>query len=304
MVTSSKGGSDGDDVVIAGAAFSAQQVVASIFADATDVATGQKVTLDGTGSTGTIMSYAWTMTKAPAGAGNVAYTNNTSQTSFTPTVAGQYQFKLTVTGAGSGNTSSQNININAFGSAAPVANAGADQLNVAPTSTVTLNGTASAFAASYSWTQIGGPAVVLSRTDVANPTFIAPANTTQQTLKFTLTVKDAAGGQPSAATVTVTTDPDDLGVDSASFKRGGAEWRIRGTAQYCSANNAVTFTWNKPGSTPVVLGTQTPTLAAGVCSFDFRLKNAPAAAQPTAGGTVTVTSVMGGLQANQTFIFG
>ena len=192
LVTSSKGGSDGDDVVITGAAFTAQQVVASIFADATDVATGQKVTLDGTGSTGTILSYAWTQTKGPA----VTFTNNTAQTSFTPTVAGQYQFKLTVTGAGAGNTSSENININAFGSAAPVANAGPDQLNVAPTSTVTLNGTASAFAASYTWSQTGGPAVTLSRTDVANPTFIAPANSTQQTLTFTLTVKD--GGWPPA----------------------------------------------------------------------------------------------------------
>ncbi len=85
---------------------------------------------------------------------------------------------------------------------------------------------------------------------------------------------------------------------------GGAEWRIRGTAQYCSANNAVTFTWNKPGSAPVVLGTQTPALAAGVCSSDFRLKNAPAVTQPTAAGTVTVTSVMGGLLVTQPFVFG
>jgi len=41
-----------------------------------------------------------------------------------------------------------------------------------------------------------------------------------------------------------------------------------------------------------------------VCSFDFRLKNAPAAAQPTAAGTITVTSVMGGRLPNQTFVFG
>ena len=87
-VTSTKGGSDGDDVVITGAAFTAQQVVASVFADATDVATGQKVTLDGTGSTGTILSYAWTQTSGPS----VALTsNNQVQTSFTPTVDGHVQ---------------------------------------------------------------------------------------------------------------------------------------------------------------------------------------------------------------------
>ena len=300
-VTSTKGGSDGDDVVITGAAFTAQQVVAAITADATNVATGQKVTLDGTGSTGTILSYAWTQTSGPS----VTLTTPTgSVASFTPAAAGQYTFTLTVTGAGTGNTSSQSITITAHSSAAPTANAGPDQLNVAPTSTVTLSGSASAFAASYSWSQTGGPAVTLSRTDVANPTFIAPANTTPQTLTFQLTVKDAAGLHPSTDTVIVTTDPDDLGVASAQFKRGGAEWRIRGTAQYCSANNAVTFTWNKPGATPVVLGTLTPALAAGVCSYDFRLKNAPTAAQPTAGGTITATSVMGGLAANQTFVFG
>src|SRR4029077_13183692 len=89
MVTSSKGGSDGDDVVIAGAAFTAQQVVAAITADATEVSVGQKVTLDGTGSTGTILSYAWTQTGGPT----VTFTTNTSQTSFTPTGAGPYTFK-------------------------------------------------------------------------------------------------------------------------------------------------------------------------------------------------------------------
>ena len=105
----------------------------------------------------------------------------------------------------------------------------------------------------------------------------------------------------STDTVVVTTDPDTLSVDSATFKRGGNEWRVRGTAQYCSANNLVTFTWNRPGSAPVVLGSQTPSLAVGVCSFDFRLKDAPTTSRPTAAGTITVTSVMGGQVVNQTF---
>ena len=295
-VTSSKGGSDGDDVVITGAAFAAQQVVASAFADATNVAVNTKVGLDGTGSTGTILSYAWTQTGGPA----VTFTNNTPQTSFTPTQTGAYKFKLTVTGAGAGNTSSDEVLVNVVASQNPVANAGPDQLNVAPTSTITLDGSASTFAASYAWTQTGGPAVTLAKADTANPTFTAPTNA--QALTFTLTVT-AANGTKAVDTVVVTSDLDDLGVDSASFKRGGAEWRIRGTAQYCSANNAITFTWNKAGA-PVVLGTTTPTLAAGVCSYDFRLKNAPTAAQPTGTGTITVTSVMGGSVVNFPYTFG
>ncbi len=169
---------------------------------------------------------------------------------------------------------------------------------------MTLDGSASTFAARYAWTQTGGAAVTLAKADTAKPTFTAPATTTAQTLTFQLTVRNAAGQQPSTATVTVTTDPDDLTVASAQFKRGGAEWRIRGNAQYCTANNAITFKWNKPGATAVVLGQQVPSLAGGVCSFDFRLKNAPAAAQPTAAGTITVTSAMGGQVLNQTFTLG
>ena len=99
----------------------------------------------------------------------------------------------------------------------------------------------------------------------------------------------------------VTTDPDNLVFTSASFKRGGAEWRVRGDAQYCSANNLVSVFWNKPGATPVLLGTTTPTAALGVCSFDFRLKNTPTALQPTAAGTVTIRSALGGELLNQAF---
>ena len=140
----------------------------------------------------------------------------------------------------------------------------------------------------------------MAKADTANPTFVVPSSTTPQTLTFTLKVT-GVGGAISTDTVVVTTDPDDLSVDSAQFKRGGNEWRVRGTAQYCSANNLITFTWNKPGGTAVVLGSQTPTLAVGVCSFDFRLKDAPTTARPTAAGTITLTSVMGGQVVNQTF---
>ena len=299
LVSSSKGGSDDDDVVIIGSDFTAVQVVASIGIDSNSVAAGQAVTLDGTGSTGTINSFAWTQTGGPA----VTFVANAQSISFTPMVAGSYSFKLTVTGAGAGNTSTANISFNVVGSnTTPVANAGADQFNMAPTSTVTLDGSASQFAADFLWTPPAG--VTLAKADTANPTFQVPVSNTPQTLTFTLKVTGPTG-TTATDQVVVTTDPDDLSVDSASFKRGGNEWRVRGTAQYCSANNLITFTWNKPvaggGTTPVVLGSQTPSLAVGVCSFDFRLKDAAATARPTAAGTITLTSVMGGKVASQTF---
>jgi PKD repeat protein len=294
VVTSSKGGTDDDDVVITGTDFTAVQVVASIAADVTSVAVGQAVTLDGTNSTGTISNFAWTQTGGSA----VSFTANAPSITFTPTIAGSYSFKLTVTGAGAGNTSSDNISFNVIGSATPVANAGPDQLNMAPTSTVTLNGTASQFAATFAWTAPAG--ITLAKADTANPTFVVPASTAPLSLTFTLKVTGATGAT-STDTVVVTTDPDTLSVDSATFKRGGNEWRVRGTAQYCSVNNLITFTWNKPGAAPVVLGSQTPSLAVGVCSFDFRLKDAATSARPTAAGTITITSVMGGQVVNQTF---
>jgi hypothetical protein len=297
-VSSSNRGIDNDDVVITGTDFTAVQVVASIGTDSTNVASGQVVTLDGSSSTGTINSFAWTQTGGPA----VTFTATAPSISFTPTVAGSYSFKLTVTGTGVGNTSSDNISINVVGTATPVANAGIDQLNMAPTSTVTLNGSASQFAVDFAWT---GPAgITLAKADTANPTFVVPAATTPQSLTFTLKIISASGAT-STDTVVVTTDPDDLRVDAATFKRGGNEWRVRGTAQYCSANNLITFTWNKPAAggttTPVVLGSQTPTLAVGVCGFDYRLKDAATTARPTAGGTITLTSVMGGKVVSQTF---
>jgi hypothetical protein len=287
-VTSTSGGADDDDVVITGTDFRSNDVVASVNTDSTSIAVGQPVTLDGTGSTGTITNYAWAVTQPN---GSVLTSSGPSWT-FTPTVVGAYSAKLTVTGVGAGNTATDTLGLTVVGSTLPVADAGPDQLNMAPTSTITLDGSASQFVTSYAWSAPLGSGITLAKPDTANPTFTLPASTTAQTYLFTLKVTGPGG--VATSTAKVSSDPDDIGVDSASFKRGGNEWRVRGTAQYCSANNTITITWNKPGAASVQLGTITPTLAVGVCSFDYRLKNAPTTARPTTAGTITVTSVMGG----------
>ena len=92
----------------------------------------------------------------------------------------------------------------------------------------------------------------------------------------------------------VSTDPDDVTRGQRAVQAGRPEWRVRGGAQYCSANNLVSVYWNKPGSTPVLLGTTTPTAALGVCGYDFRLKNTPTALRATAAGTITVKTALGG----------
>jgi hypothetical protein len=296
LVTSDKGGVDSEDVVITGSEDPSVQVVAVITGSANAVQTGQAVSLDGLASTGSVTGYSWSVSPTTG----ASLTGTGSARTFTATAAGVYTVSMTVTGS-AGFTSTDTFKITVSDpSAPPVANAGPDQAGVVPTSTVTLNGTGSTFASSFAWLQTGGPAVTLVNPNTANPTFVVPSATTSQTFTFTLTIKDV-NGTPSTDTVQVTTDPDDLVFTSASFKRGGAEWRVRGDAQYCSANNLVSVYWNKPGATPVLLGTATPTAALGVCSFDFRLKNAPAALQPTAAGTVTIRSALGGELLNRAF---
>jgi hypothetical protein len=297
LVTSNKGGVDNDDVVITGAEDPSAQVVATITGDTNAVQTGQAVSLDGLASTGSINSYAWSVSPT-AGA---TLTGTGSARTFTATAAGVYTVSMTVTGAGAGNTSTDTFKITVSSpTAPPVANAGPDQNGVVPTSTVTLDGTGSTFASTFSWVQTGGPAVTLNNAKTANPTFVVPSAPTPQTFTFALSITDV-NGTPATDTVQVTTDPDNLVFTSASYKRGGAEWRVRGDAQYCSANNLVSVFWNKPGASPVLLGTTTPTAALGVCSFDFRLKNTPTALQPAAAGTVTIRSALGGELLNQPF---
>ena len=297
LVTSNKGGVDSDDVVITGAEDPSAQVVATISGDTNAVQVGQAVSLDGLASTGSITSYAWSVTPTTG----ATLTGTGSARTFSASTAGVYTVSMTVTGAGAGNTSTDTFKITVSSpSAPPVANAGPDQTGVVPTSTVTLDGTGSTFASTFAWTQTGGPTITLNNAKTANPTFVVPSASTPQTFTFSLSITDV-NGTPSTDSVQVTTDPDDLVFTSASFKRGGAEWRVRGDSQYCSANNLVSVFWNKPGASPVLLGTTTPTAALGVCSFDFRLKNAPAALQPTAAGTVTVRSALGGELLNRAF---
>ena len=158
------------------------------------------------------------------------------------------------------------------GNAEPVANAGPDQPGVVPTSTVTLDGTASKFASSFAWTQDAGDQVqlgtALKNPTTANPTFVVPASSSPVTFNFTLTIKDV-NGTASTDTVQVVTDPGVVTVDSAFYKRGDLQWQVQGSAKYCSANNLISVYWNKPvtggGTTPTLIGTTTPALALGVC---------------------------------------
>jgi hypothetical protein len=305
MVTSDKGGVDTEDVVITGAEDASVGVVAAIQGDLSEVQIGQTVTLDGLGSTGTITGYAWSV--SPAGATVAKVAEDGSSVTFKASAAGSYTVKLTVTGKSNTSTATYPIEV-LSGNAEPVANAGPDQVGAVPTSTVTLDGTGSKFASSYSWAQ--DPAdkvqVALKNPTTANPTLVVPASSAPLTFNFTLTIKDV-NGTASTDTVQVVTDPGAVAVSSAFYKRGDLQWRVQGTAKYCSANNLISVYWNKPvtggGTTPVLIGTTTPALTLGVCDWEFRVKNVAGALRPTAAGTITVRSAYGGEALDRPFQF-
>ena len=110
------------------------------------------VTLNGSGSTGTISSYNWTQISGP----NIStITNNTSvSTTVTGLIQGVYVFQLSING---GSSSSQ-VTITVNPAPPPTANAGPNQTISLPASTAVLNGSGSAgLITSYSWTQVSGP---------------------------------------------------------------------------------------------------------------------------------------------------
>jgi hypothetical protein len=299
IVTSDKGGVDTEDVVITGAEDPAVGVVANITADTTDLQVNQTATLDGLASSGSVTGYDWTILSPASGGTLTPVATDGSSVTFKASATGTYTVQLTVSGKSNTSTATVDLTV-ASANAAPIANAGPDQLGVTPTSVVNLDGTGSKFAQTYSWAQAAGDTnqVRLSNPTSANPSFVVPASATALTFNFTLTIKDV-NGTTATDTVKVVSDPGVVGVDSAFYKRGDLQWRVAGTAKYCSANNTVSIFWNKPATattpaTQVQIGTTSPTLTLGVCSWELRIKGVATALRPTSAGTITVKSAFGG----------
>lgn len=94
----------------------------------------------------------------------------------------------------------------------PTANAGFDQ-SISAGATCILEGSASSDSdgtiASYSWRKVSGPTIALANANQAVASFIAPSESTIQTLVFELTVTDDDGAtSKDTVTVTVAAVPD------------------------------------------------------------------------------------------------
>lgn len=153
-----------------------------------------QVTVNATGSDDVgIISYQWTQISGPNIAtipiGGLFQGGN-----ITGLIVGVYVFRVTVTDGGGLTAFDDKQVIVSTCNAAPVANAGANQTIVLPTTSVSLDGTASTddnAITEYLWTQVGGP---------AGPTIVSPTSSTTDVTGlaagiyiFRLRVADDAG---------------------------------------------------------------------------------------------------------------
>jgi hypothetical protein len=184
--------------------------VANAGADQSITLPTNTVTLNGSASSdadGAIVSYAWTQINGPSPAIIASASNIISAVN--GLVQGTYSFRLVVT---DNNGATDNDTVVVIVSPAPppansppVANAGVDQSITLPTSSVTLNGSASSdpdgTIVSYAWSKISGP----SSSIIANASNVTTAvnNLVQGTYLFRLVVTDNSGAT-SDDTVMVT----------------------------------------------------------------------------------------------------
>ncbi|WP_134130678.1 PKD domain-containing protein [Kribbella pratensis] len=142
----------------------------------------------------------------------------------------------------------------------PVANAGAPQSVVVGT-TVTLNGSgtdADGDDLTYAWTQTGGPAVTLSSTTAAKPTFTAPSSAS--TLTFSLVVRDGQANSAAATTTVTTTPVNQVPVANAGTAQSvntGITVTLDGSGSRDADGDDLTYAWTQTGGPAVTLSSTT-----------------------------------------------
>ena len=313
-VTSDKGGSATVPVVASGAGMEAPVPVAAAFASPVDAAPNQKVTLTGTGSTGTIDTYAWRQVPATNDAGDEVPVDDTNRVTLTgadtPVATfnapagydGLLAFELVVSGpSGTSVPTVVTVGVTPFDpnepTPVPTADAGADQ-TVRRGTTVNLDASASKLADDYAWTQVSGPAVELTGANTATPSFRfpvmpLPTNTTGPNTDYTtderpvvlkLTVT-GQGGQQATDEITVNPAPENLRINLAEY-RAGTGWRVTGTSDILAGQRVAVVIG--PNLTQRVMG-YTTVDATGAWDFRGALN-----IQPGSRTRVSAASEMGG----------
>ena len=239
-------------------------------------------------------------------------TSGTGATS--PTQVNCPRFQATVTATDTGGGTSAAVALAAHSTVLPtrpVANAGTAQTKASDPGLVMLNGTASTqaqgHAISYAWSQTGGPAVTLSATNVASPTFTPAASGGSPVVyTFSLTVVDTQspitgtgtnGNTSTAATTTVTLVPNAVVANAGPNQTG----KVAGNLITLDASAStdpnlapLSYTW-----TQVANGAPTLTLSdANIVNPTFTAPPATTNAGYTAQFNVTATN--GGPNAGDT----
>ena len=176
---------------------------------------------------------------------------------------------------------------------APTAVAGPAQ-TVATKAAVTLDGSASSDpdgdTITYAWTQAAGPAVTLSSTTTAKPTFTAPADAT--TLTFQLVVSDGKlSSTPSTVTITVQAPANRAPTavaGPAQTVATKAAVTLDGSASSDPDGDTITYAWTQTGGTAVTLSSATvakPTFtapaAAGSLTFQLVVNDGKLSSSPS-----------------------
>lgn len=279
-VKSDGGGSSVFPVVITGAARAPVAVVAQAGPDQT-VIQGQQVTLDGSASSGDVKTFSW---QSPG----ISLINPTTATpTFAAPGPGTYAIALTVTGPGGPSTAGMTVTVKAITTA--TANAGLGQ-TVQRGAKVTLDGSASSGAATYSWTQVigpGDPKATLVGAATVRPTFTFPLYkypATNGALTFELAVSNSQN-ITSIARVIITPTADKVTISAARYTASKKEWRIDGTTTIPAGQTVTAHLGLLDGQ---VLGTGVVDVTGA-----FSIRATPPVLPPTTP-TVSVESPLGG----------
>lgn len=149
------------------------------------VCPGQAVELDGTGSTGDGLSFAWTQRTGPSVALEEA---DQALASFEAPLRGTLEFELEVTNALGVDLSTTLVQVEP----APEFELGpAHRVRAGETVELSVTSTAVLGGATFAWAQLSGPAVALIGADTATVSFTAPA--AGETVELELTVTNPCG---------------------------------------------------------------------------------------------------------------
>lgn len=244
-------------------------VVANAGANQAIASPTSSTTVNGSGSSGPITSYAWTNISGPNTP--TITTPSTVSTTITGLIAGTYIVRLTLNGS-----VSDDVQITV--SAAPVASAGPDQIIQLPTSSATVSASGSTGAVTYAWTRISGP----NTPTITTPT--AVSTTITGLIAGTYVYQVAINGG-STDQVTLTVNPIPVVANAGNNQTITLPTSTVSLSGSVSTG-ATTYAWtnvsgpNVPTiTTPTTVGTTVTGLIAGTYVFQLSINSGASTAQ-------------------------